>query len=70
MNKKKQSEKSKKPHEVFTLREFCEVHRMSPALYHKLALKGMGPKIMKVGRRRFVDKAAAAEWRQRMMGDV
>lgn len=49
--------------DVFSVDEFCRVHRISRSLFYKELLSGRGPKIMKVGRRTLISAEAATEWR-------
>ncbi|HZW20241.1 hypothetical protein [Noviherbaspirillum sp.] len=51
---------------VFTIRQFCEDHDLSKAFFYKLVRNGLGPKVLKVGRRSMVTTEAAAEWRAAM----
>ena len=45
---------------------FCEEHDISRSFYYDLQKKNLGPKTMKVGRRRLISHEASAEWRRRM----
>ena len=49
---------------VFTIRSFCRSHRISEAFYHKLCGMGLGPRVMRAGRRVLISKESAAEWRR------
>jgi predicted DNA-binding transcriptional regulator AlpA len=51
---------------AFSIREFCEQHGISRAMFYILAKKGQAPRIMKVGGRTLVSIDAAAEWRRKM----
>jgi hypothetical protein len=51
---------------VSTIPQFCEDHEMSKAFYYKLDKQGLGPKVLKIGRRRLITAEAAAEWRAAM----
>jgi hypothetical protein len=50
---------------AFTVREFCEAHRISQAKYYEMKKEGWGPVEMEVGRRRLISFEAAAEWRRK-----
>ncbi len=52
--------------DTYTFPEFSKAHRISRSMLYKLIKQGLGPRIMKVGRRRLISIEAAAEWRQRM----
>lgn len=46
--------------------EFCSTHRISKAHFYNLCKAGIGPRLMKVGRRTLITEAAAADWRRMM----
>jgi hypothetical protein len=48
---------------AYSIREFCEAHRLSTSMYFKLKAQGLGPREMAVGSRRCISFEAAAEWR-------
>ena len=52
--------------DVFDIRTFCELNKISRALYYQLQKAGNGPRIMKVGRRTLITPEAAADWRKKM----
>jgi len=52
--------------DVFDIRTFCESNKISQALFYQLQKSGLGPRIMKVGRRTLITPEAAAEWRKQM----
>jgi hypothetical protein len=52
------------PRAAFTVREFCEAHRISPAKYYEMKREGWGPAEMSVGRRRLISYEAASVWRR------
>jgi hypothetical protein len=52
------------PRAAFTIREFCEAHRISPAKYFLMKREGWGPAEMSVGRRRLISYEAASVWRR------
>jgi hypothetical protein len=53
------------PRVAFTVREFCEAHRISPAKYYEMKKEGWGPVEMSVGRRRLISYEAASLWRRK-----
>lgn len=52
------------PRAAFTIKEFCEAHRLSEAMYYKLRNAGLGPREMRAGRRVTVSLEAAIDWRR------
>jgi hypothetical protein len=51
---------------VYSIAEFCETHRIARSFLYVLLREGQGPRVMKLGRRTFITREAAAEWRARM----
>ena len=49
---------------AFTIRDFCQAHRISPAFYYKMRSEGWGPKEMWAGSRVLISFEAAAAWRR------
>jgi hypothetical protein len=49
---------------AFTIKEFCQAHRISQSMFFKLRNQGLGPREMVVGSRRLISVEAAAEWRR------
>jgi hypothetical protein len=49
---------------AFTIREFCEAHKISEAFYYKLKNEGWGPVEMHAGARVLISHEAAADWRR------
>jgi hypothetical protein len=47
----------------YTIREFCEAHRIAPATYFILQREGTGPRVYRVGRKVLISLEAAADWR-------
>jgi hypothetical protein len=47
----------------FTIRTFCEAHKLSLAMYFKLKKEGRGPREIAIGSRRYITFEAAAAWR-------
>jgi hypothetical protein len=52
------------PRAAFTIKEFCEAHRLSEAMYFKLRAAGFGPREMRTGRKVTISMEAAKEWRR------
>ena len=52
------------PAAAFSIREFCEVHRISQEMFFKMKRAGWAPRIMKVGSRTLISTEAAAAWRR------
>jgi predicted DNA-binding transcriptional regulator AlpA len=52
--------------QAWTIHEFCQAHAISRATFYNLQKRNMAPRVMRVGARRLVSEAAAAEWRQQM----
>jgi predicted DNA-binding transcriptional regulator AlpA len=52
--------------EAYSIEEFCLAHGFSRATFYNLLADGKGPAVMRVGKRRFVSREAAAEWRRKM----
>jgi hypothetical protein len=52
------------PRAAYTIREFCEAHRISEAMYFKLRTAGLGPREMRALRKVTISLEAAAEWRR------
>lgn len=51
---------------MFSIREFCESHRISRSQFYKLLADGTGPAVTKIGRKSLISAESAAEWRERM----
>src|SRR5262249_37851949 len=52
---------------AFTIKEFCECHRLSRAQYYELKKRGLTPDEMRLGPQLvFITTESAREWRQRM----
>ena len=48
----------------YSIREFCQAHRLSISMYFKLKARGAAPREMAVGSRRYISFEAAADWRR------
>jgi hypothetical protein len=49
--------------DAYSIPEWCRRNSLSVSFYHKLQQQGLGPRIMRVRRRTFISREAAAEWR-------
>jgi predicted DNA-binding transcriptional regulator AlpA len=49
---------------AFTIREFCEAHRICRATFYNLVADGQAPRRMKVRGKVLIEAEAAAEWRR------
>jgi hypothetical protein len=47
----------------YTIRTFCEAHKLSQAMYFKLKADKRGPREIAVGSRRYITFEDAAAWR-------
>ena len=47
---------------VYTVPEFCALHRISRSLLYRLLKNGRGPRVMKAGKRTLITREAAEEW--------
>jgi hypothetical protein len=49
---------------AFSIPEWAERNRVSVSLYHKLQKEGLGPRVMRVGKRTLISAEADAQWRR------
>jgi hypothetical protein len=49
---------------ALSIKQFCEAHNLSEAMFHKIRNAGQGPRLMHVGSRVLISLEAAAEWRK------
>jgi hypothetical protein len=49
--------------DAYSISEFCRRHAISRQFFHTLRKTGLGPQVLRVGRRVLVSKEAAAAWR-------
>src|SRR5262245_29279774 len=49
---------------AYTIKEFCEAHRISIAFYYVMKDAGWGPREMRAGTRVLISHEAAADWRR------
>lgn len=47
-----------------TIKQFCEDHGISRGFYYTLEEAGLGPRVMRLGRRILISQEAAADWRR------
>jgi hypothetical protein len=52
------------PRQAFTIREFCEAHRISRTALYKHWEAGTGPRRMHNGTKNLISVEAAADWRR------
>jgi hypothetical protein len=51
-------------HDAISIPEFCRRHQISVGMYFKIAREGIGPRVMKVGKRTIISREAAEAWRR------
>jgi hypothetical protein len=56
--------------DAYTVREFCQAHRISISTYHKLRKQGRGPRIIQPGAQARITREAAAAWREQMEAEA
>ena len=49
---------------AFTIREFCQAHKISEAFFYVMRNEGWGPAEMHAGQRVLISHEAAADWRR------
>ena len=49
-----------------SINQFCRDHAISRSTFYNLLKRGVGPAVMKVGKRTLVSAESAAAWRRRM----
>lgn len=52
--------------DALTVTEFAARHGISRAHLYDLLREGLGPRVMRVGRRTLISREAAADWRRAM----
>jgi hypothetical protein len=55
---------------AMTIRQFCDAHRISNAMYFIMKQRGEHPREMRVGAKILVSHEAAAEWRREREADI
>ena len=66
MSSKSESEQPANDRVAYSIVEFARLHSVSRAHVYNLLRDGLGPRVMRAGRRTLISAEAAAEWRQRM----
>jgi predicted DNA-binding transcriptional regulator AlpA len=51
---------------IYSVSAFCEAHHIARSFFYQLLPEGRAPRVTKLGRRTFVTREAAAEWRRRI----
>jgi len=51
---------------LYTVSGFCAAHHIARSFLYRLLREGRGPRVMKLGRRTFITREAAADWRAQM----
>lgn len=51
---------------AYTVTQFCDDHNLSRTHLYELIRQGLGPRLMKVGRRTLISIEAAADWRRKV----
>lgn len=51
---------------IYSVSAFCKAHHIARSFLYQLLREGRGPRVTKLGRRTFVTREAAAEWRRRI----
>lgn len=49
---------------AYSIDAFCKAHDISRAFFYELGDAGLGPRLMKLGRRVLISQEAAADWRR------
>jgi len=52
--------------QVYTIKEFCDLHKMTPATFHKLKREGKAPKQIQFHSKVIITHKAMLEWREAM----
>ncbi len=50
--------------DAYSIPEWCKRNRFSVSFYHKLQKQGLGPRVIRIGRRTLISCEAAEEWRR------
>ena len=70
MEKERQEQQAPTQGLTFTVNEFCDAHRISRAHFYGLVKGGLGPRIMRAGRRTLISREAASDWRKQLEESV
>jgi len=49
---------------IYTIKEFCELHKIGISSFRKLRKENRAPKLLHIGRRILISKEAIEEWRK------
>jgi hypothetical protein len=52
--------------ETYSVESFCQAHGICKGHFYNLLSDGLGPNIIKLGRRTLISKEAATDWRKKM----
>lgn len=55
---------------AFSINEFCHSFGISRTHFYELSKKGLGPKVMMLGRRKLISVWAAKEWSEKISETV
>ncbi len=55
--------------EAYTIGSFCQVHSISKGAFYKLKKIGKTPQLYYIGRKPYISREAAIEWRKQMQSD-
>ena len=64
MRGRKRTARPPAPAATYSIREFCEAHRISLSTYFKMQREGIGPREMRIGSRVMISLESAAAWRR------
>jgi hypothetical protein len=59
------SKRGGRPPAAYTIKQFCESHRLGVSTYYKLKQRGLGPRERRINTHVIITDEAAAEWRAR-----
>ena len=55
--------------EAYTVEAFCQVHSISKGAFYKLRKSNKTPKLYYIGRKPYISREAAKEWREQMQSE-
>jgi hypothetical protein len=55
---------------IFSIREFCALHGLSPPMYYQMEKQRRTPRVIYIGTHKRITQEAAAEWRQAMRDEA
>jgi predicted DNA-binding transcriptional regulator AlpA len=50
----------------YSVPAFCKAHGIARSFFYSLSRQDRGPRVTKIGRRTFITRESAADWRMRM----